>query len=129
MGLGLQTFVIGWGAKMPEISVPLPGTLENAFQLLKMNRTNLFYAGEAEHQAKEMLKNKEAIIINTIDPKELGSNDRAREAKIRELTADMRHKLEETGKKTREAQLAYDLATMSVDLLKWEIRQKESEKA
>lgn len=74
------------------------------------------------------LKNVEAALINGTDPKDLGGNDKAREAKIRLLTTEVRESLDAASNKKREAQLAYDLATMSADLLKWEIRQRESEK-
>jgi hypothetical protein len=105
-----------------------PHTLQSAFELLKLNRTNLFHAGEKELEAQEVLKAKEVEIINSMDPKELGGNDKARDARLKELCQVEGKALKEAAKKKREAQLAYELATMSVDLLKWEIRQKESEK-
>jgi hypothetical protein len=63
-----------------------------------------------------------------VDAKELGPNDKAREARIKDLCLEERNAHDGLSKKKRDAQLAFELAEMSVDLLKWEIRQKEAEK-
>jgi hypothetical protein len=105
-----------------------PHTLQSAFELLKLNRTNLFHVGEAELEGKKILESKEVEILNTMDAKELGPNDKAREARIKSMLEVERKAVEGLSKKVREAKLAQELAEMSVDLLKWEIRQKESEK-
>ena len=106
-----------------------PHTLQSAFELLKLNRTALFQAGEAELEAKKVLESKEVEILNTVDAKELGPNDKAREARIKSMLEVERNAVDSLSKKVREAKVGHELAEMSVDLLKWEIRQKESEKA
>jgi hypothetical protein len=97
--------------------------LRDVFTGMMESKRVLFHKNEDELAAREALKKVEASIINSqSDPKTLGSNDKARDAKIRELTFSERSDLERLEREKREAQLEYDLDCMRVDCLKWEIR-------
>jgi hypothetical protein len=99
--------------------------LVTAFDTAKNNKVSLYHAGERELKAREALKKAEASVINTIDPKILGSNDKARDAKIREFTCDERADLEKAEDEKRSVQLSYELSCLTVDCLKWQIRNSQ----
>ena len=96
--------------------------LSTAFDCMAKSRGRLFAASEDALAAQEALKKAEAAVINSHDPKELGGNEAARSAKIRELTARERSDLEESERTKRAAALQYEIDCMTVDCLKWQIR-------
>ena len=92
------------------------------FGAMAESRGALFAAIEAESEAREDLKTSEMAILNTTDPKSLGSNEAARMACIRAKTADERTTLEDAEKAKRAAQYRYEVDCLAVDCLKWQIR-------
>jgi len=96
--------------------------LRRAFGTMIECRKALFEASEKEPKARETLKEREAFILATVDAKELGPNEAARQAKIRQITAPERANLDLAERAKREAQLSFDLVGMTVDCLKWQIR-------
>ncbi len=96
--------------------------LRKGFGTMIECRKALFEASEKEQKAREALKDQEAFILVTVDAKELGPNEAARQAKIHRVTAPERAKLALAERAKQEAQLAFDLASMAVDCLKWQIR-------
>ena len=96
--------------------------LKEAFGTTIECRKALFEASENELKAREALKEREAFILVTVDAKELGPNEAARQAKIRQITAPERAELDLSERAKRKAQLDFDLASMAVDCLKWQIR-------
>lgn len=96
--------------------------LREAFGTMIECRNALFEASEKELKARETLKDQEAFILVTVDAKELGPNEAARQAKIHQVTAPERANLALAERAKQEAQLALDLASMAVDCLKWQIR-------
>jgi hypothetical protein len=104
--------------------------LEEASNRLVDTKTLLFDAGEKELQAKEMLKRAQFNILVEYaeDPKRLGGNEPARNAKIAELTFLERATSDKAETERRAAQLKFDLAGMRYDCLKWQIRNNEVNK-
>ncbi|MCK9568689.1 hypothetical protein M0R72_07095 [Candidatus Pacearchaeota archaeon] len=102
--------------------------LQNAFDAMRNSKVSLFHAGERELATREALKKAEAavLLVNAADPKKLGGNEAARNATIRELTFDERKDAEKAEAEKRECQLAFDLACMAVDCLKWQIRNEQA---
>ena len=102
--------------------------LKEAFGKMQNCKVSLFHAGERELAAKETLKRAEAavLLVNASDPKKLGGNEAARNAAIRELTFDERKGVEKAEAERRECQLAFDLACMACDCLKWRIRNEQA---
>jgi len=98
--------------------------LSNAFGTMRNNKASLFHAGEREMATTEALKKAEAAVLLKYadNPKDLGGNEPARNARIRELTARERADLEKAAAEKRDCQLAYVLAVMAVDFQKWQIR-------
>lgn len=104
--------------------MPTEAEIANAFDVMRNAKVSLFHAGERELATKEALKNAEsAVLLKYADnPKDLGGNEPARNAKIRELTALERADADKADHEKRECQLAYDLARMSVECLQWQVR-------
>jgi len=61
--------------------------IHDAFDSLSTTRTALFEASEAVIDARREYEDARATIIVTTEPKTLGANDDARQAKLRELLA------------------------------------------
>lgn len=99
-----------------------------AFDKLQDTRMALFKAGEHELAAREALKAAESAVLlkYAADPKALGGNEPARNARIRELVMEERKALEEAEAEKRQAQLAFELAGLAVDCLKWQIRNDQA---
>lgn len=83
---------------------------------------------EADLKAREILKTAEsAIRLQYADkPKELGGNEPAREARIRELTATELAAAEKMRALKGQAQLRADLANMRVQELQWLVRNDQA---
>jgi hypothetical protein len=103
---------------------PTEVELTDAVHKMCNAKTLLFHAGERELATKEALKKAEAaILLKYADtPKELGGNEPARNARLRELTVPERADADQADRDKRACQLAFDLASMAVDCLKWQIR-------
>jgi hypothetical protein len=93
---------------------------------MSKSREELFRKTEEELAAREDLKRAEATIINTAGPKDLGSNEAARQANIRARTIEERDALEKAERAKREAALKYELDGLAVDCLKWQIRSDQA---
>ena len=96
--------------------------LVGAFDDMMSSRNAVFTASERALACQEALKKAEAAIINSHDPKELGGNEAARAAKVREMTSSERADLEEAERIKRAEAVKYELKCMAVDCLKWQIR-------
>jgi hypothetical protein len=98
--------------------------LKDAFDEMRNKKRSLFLAGERELATREALKKAEAAVLLKYadNPKELGGNEPARNARVRELTANERADSEKADREKRECQLAFDLVSMVVDCMKWQIR-------
>lgn len=96
--------------------------LQLSYGAMVKSRNAVFNAAERALCCQEVLKKAEAAVINSHDPKELGGNEVARSAKIRELTAPERADLENAESTKRAAALQYEIDCMVVDCLKWQIR-------
>ena len=96
----------------------------NAFGKMADAKKALFVSGERELATKEALKKAEAAVLLKYadNPKDLGGNEPARNARIRELTAAERADADKAEKEKRECQLDFDLANLALDCLKWQIR-------
>ena len=96
--------------------------LQLGYGAMIKSRNAVFEAAERALGCQEALKKAEAAVINSHDPKELGGNEAARSAKIREMTFAERAGLEESERIKRAAALQYEIDCMTVDCLKWQIR-------
>lgn len=99
--------------------------IQVAFQTKISTRNNLASCLEKTLEAKSDLKRAEMTLINNSDPKVLGSNDKARDAKIRELTEVHRESLDICEAEERRARLEFEIACDKVDCLIWQIRNSE----
>lgn len=101
--------------------------IKAAYAAMKAAKETLYKVSEGELNARATLKNAEnAVILQYADnPKALGGNEPARNAAIREKTLAEFHDLEEIEENKRKAQLTFDLAAMSLDCLKWQIRNEQ----
>ena len=90
-------------------------------------KTKLSDASEEELKAREMLKRAEFNILVEYadDPKRLGGNEPARQAKIAEKTFLERAALERAETEKRKVQLQFELASMRYDAIKWQIRNNQ----
>ena len=102
--------------------------LELLFGAMAESKKSLARASEMVLTCQVALKSAEVAILNSYDPKMLGSNDTVRATKIRGMTSDARNDLDEAERKKREASLKYELDSLAVDCLKWQIRADLAEK-
>jgi hypothetical protein len=102
--------------------------IKDAYAALMAAKERLYKVAEGELNARAALKIAEnAVILQYADePKKLGGNEPARNAAIREKTLAEFNDLEEIEAEKRKAQLAYDLAVLSMDCLKWQIRNEQA---
>jgi hypothetical protein len=100
--------------------MPSQAEIMTAFNLMRNTKMALFHAGERELSAKEEQKRAEleAIGGGLID----GKNELIRKAQLAQATEVTSSALEKSEAEKRECQLAYDLAVLAVDCLKWQIR-------
>ena len=96
--------------------------LSTAFDCMAKSRGHLFALSERALDAQTALKCSETQIINNHDPKELGGNEAARSAKIREMTSKEHATVDDIEKEKRHAAFMHEVNCMIVDSLKWQIR-------
>lgn len=94
--------------------------IKQTFSAFREARCNLYDASEKELEAKEYLKITECMLL--LSDKITGKNAEIREAQMRDETLPDRKNLEAVRQEKAKAQLAFDLASMEVDELKWIIR-------
>jgi hypothetical protein len=97
--------------------------ISQAFAALREARKGLYEASKKELEAKEYLKRSECGLL--LSDKITGKNAEIREAQIIFETGIDRDLLEDASTKKAKAQLAFDLAQLEVDEIKWLIRAEE----
>jgi hypothetical protein len=102
--------------------------IKDAYAALEAAKEKLYRVAEGELKARATLKSAEnAVILQyATEPKALGGNEPARTARIRELTIAEFNDLEEIEEEKRKAQLACDIAALSLDCIKWQIRNEQA---
>lgn len=108
--------------------MPSNREIKDAYAVLIAAKERLYRVAEGELNARATLKSAEnAVLLEyASDPKALGGNEPARNARIRELTIAEFNDLEEIEAEKRKVQLACDLAALSLDCLKWQIRNEQA---
>ena len=98
------------------------------FGAMSKSKETLFLCCEDELDAKENLKKAEAAVLIQYaeNPKELGGNDAARNARIRDLTTAEREALDRAEKSKRLANFKYEMDSLAVECLKWQIRNDQA---
>ena len=100
--------------------MPTQTEIVNAFGKLADAKKALFAAGERGLARKEDLKRAELDAINSgiID----GKNEMIRKAQLAQATKVSANALVSAEYEKRECQLAFDLASLAADCLKWQVR-------
>lgn len=108
--------------------MPSNREIKDAYAVLIAAKERLYRVAEGELNARATLKSAEnAVILQYADePKKLGGNEPARNAAIREKTLAEFNDLEKIETDKRKAHLACDLAALSLDCLKWQIRNEQA---
>jgi hypothetical protein len=108
--------------------MPSNQEIKDAYAVLIAAKEWLYKVAEGELNARATLKSAEnAVLLKyAADPKALGGNEPARNARIRELTMAEFDALEGIEEDKREAQLDQELAALSLDCLKWQIRNEQA---
>lgn len=111
--------------EMPMVSNDELKKTSNQMRDLKMK---LFDKGENVLECTEALKvaEEEIYLKYADDPKGLGGNEPTRKATIAVMTACQKDALKVAESEKRKAQLAFDLASMRYDCLKWQIRNEQA---
>jgi len=100
--------------------MPTNTELQLAFQNMETARKNLYEASEKELTARENLKTAEYEAIQ--DGKIDGKNEQIRKAQLAEIVGPEQDALYVTEGEKRKAALAYEIESMRVDAMKWQIR-------
>jgi hypothetical protein len=100
--------------------MPTNAELQLAFQNLETARKNLFEASEKELTARENLKTAEYEAIQ--DGKIDGKNEQIRKAQLAGIVGPEQDALYVAEGEKRKAALAYEIESMRVDAMKWQIR-------
>lgn len=103
---------------------PTRDEIIRAYDDLRTARIELHEVSEAELAAREALKAAESAVLlkYAANPKDLGGNEAARSATIRDLTAKELAEVERMRALKGHVQLRADLASMGVQELQWLIR-------
>lgn len=101
--------------------------LADAYRKKAEIKTNLFNISEQVLKASADLRRAKADIINTTKSKDLGGNDKERDARISFLTQEEMNILEDLETQKRRLDLAYQLACDAIELLHWQIRAEQVE--
>lgn len=101
--------------------------LKSAYDRLITTTSALHNAAELATERRRRLKEEEASILlkYAADPKQLGGNDKAREASIREMTTVARDAVDDAERSLRDLQGRQEIARLQVEHLQWQIRLME----
>lgn len=100
--------------------MPTNAELQAAFDAMIAAKNTLFDASEKELTARENLRTAEYEAIQ--DGKIDGKNEQARKAQLAEIVEAEQCALYLAETEKRKAALAYEIAAMRVDAMKWQIR-------
>ena len=103
---------------------PSAGEIATAFDHQKAMKTRLYHVEEAALAARKALKTHEVELM--MSGAIIGKNAESRDAQLAAACQQERDVLEKAEAEKRSIQLAYDLASMTVDSLKWLIRAEEA---